>query len=104
MTVGANLLNVITLIAALCLLLLAMRWAFRSSHRMSGRPVDAADSTELGMLRVISSRVPRAEATRILALLTDAGIQASFSRRRDGNVDVLVFYDDAARAQAVLGR
>lgn len=100
---GGNLLTLITLLATLGVLVLVMRWASRSSHRPTGRPVDAADSTDLGMLHVISPGLPRAEAMQIRARLSDGGVRTSLSRRRDGHVDVLVFYDDAPRARVILG-
>jgi hypothetical protein len=36
------------------------------------------------------------------AVLGDAGIRSSISRRRNGDVDVLVFHDDLPRAQELL--
>jgi len=39
----------------------------------------------------------------VRARLGEVGIRTSLSRRRNGDVDVLVFHDDTARARAVLG-
>jgi ABC-type tungstate transport system permease subunit len=84
------------------LLLLAMRWTFRPSRPRYGRPVDAADSTDLGMLDVVASDLSRPDAMLVRARLGEAGIRTSLSRRRNGDVDVLVFHDDTARARALL--
>lgn len=94
------------IIAILVILLLALvlRWVFRPSR--SGavtRPVDAAESTELGLLTVIASALPRQQAMERRAQLGEAGIRSSMSKRRDGRLDVLVFHGDADRARAVLG-
>jgi len=101
--VGADLPTLLTVLVVLCVLVLLMRWIFTPSRRRYGRPVDAAESTDLGMLDVIASNLPRAEAMLMRAKLGEAGIRTSISRRRNGGVDVLVFHDDAARARTVLG-
>lgn len=54
------------------------------------------------MLEVIAADLTRAEALPLRAKLGEAGIRTSLSRRRNGDVDVLVFHDDAARARALL--
>jgi hypothetical protein len=54
------------------------------------------------MLDVIVADVPRAEAMRLRAKLGEAGIRTSMSRRRNGDMDVLVFKDDAEAARALL--
>jgi len=84
------------------LLLLAMRWTFKPSRPRYGRPVDAADSTDLGMLDVVASDLSRPDAMLVRARLGEAGIRTSLSLRRNGDVDVLVFHDDTARARALL--
>lgn len=99
---GADLATVLIMIVVLALLVLIMRWTFRPSHPRRGRPVDAADSPDLGMLDVIVADVPRDEAMQLRAKLGEAGIRTSMSRRRNGDMDVLVFKDDAATARAVL--
>lgn len=82
---------------------LIMRWAFRPSHRSAGMPlVDASDSAELGLLEVVATGLPRPAAMEIRATLGDAGIRSSMSRRRDGELDVLVFRTDLDRARALL--
>jgi hypothetical protein len=101
--VGADLPTLLTVLAALCVLTLVMRWTFRPSRPYHGRPVDAADSTDLGMLDVIAADLARDDALQVRATLGEAGIRTSISRRRNGDVDVLVFHDDAARARALLG-
>jgi len=100
--VGADLPTLLTAICALCLLLLAMRWTFKPSRPRYGRPVDAADSTDLGMLDVVASDLSRPDAMLVRARLGEAGIRTSLSLRRNGDVDVLVFHDDTARARALL--
>jgi hypothetical protein len=102
--VGADLPTLVTAFAALCVLLLLMRWAFTPARPRYGRPVDAAESTDLGMLDVIAADLSRADAMQLRARLGEAGIRTSLSRRRNGDVDVLVFRDDAGRARDLLGR
>ncbi len=84
-------------------LVLLMRWIFRPSHpRGSGPLIDAGDSVELGLLDVVATALPRTAAMRARAALGDAGIRSSMSRRRNGNLDVLVFRADADRARDLL--
>jgi len=91
-------------ILVVLVLIFVMRWIFTPSHR-SGRDArrDVSSSNDLGMLIVVLSDLPRPAALKARSTLGDAGLRSSISRRRDGNVDVLVFRDDAARARAVLG-
>jgi hypothetical protein len=100
--VGADLPTVLILVVVVTLLVVVMRWTFRPSRPRRGRPVDAADSPDLGMLDVIVADVPRAEALQLRAKLGEAGIRTSMSRRRNGDMDVLVFKDDAEAARALL--
>jgi hypothetical protein len=100
--VGADLPTFVTAVVALSLLALIMRWTFKPSRPRLGRPVDAADSADLGMLEVIAADLAHAEAMQARATLGEAGIRTSMSRRRNGAVDVLVFREDAARARALL--
>jgi HAMP domain-containing protein len=100
--VGADLPTLLVLLVVLAVLIVVMRWTFRPSRARRGRPVDAADSADLGMLDVIVADVPRAEAMRLRAKLGEAGIRTSMSRRRNGDMDVLVFKDDAEAARALL--
>jgi hypothetical protein len=91
-------------IAVVLLLGLVLRWVFRPSRRrVVTRPVDAAESDNLGLLTVITAGVDRQEALRRRAVLGDQGIRSSMSRRRDGSLDVLVFHADADRARILLG-
>lgn len=89
-------------LVALGVLALAMRWVFRRPHIVRGRPVDAAQSTELGLLQVVASGLPREEAMRRRAVLGDAGIRSSMSLRRDGAMDVLVFHGDVETARLLM--
>lgn len=87
---------------------LAVRWIFKPSHPRVGAKglVDATESAaggNLGMLDVLVTGVTRARALGVRNVLTEAGIRSSISRRADGNVDVLVFRDDAARAHDLVG-
>ena len=85
-------------------LALVMRWWFRPSRpRPATRPVDAADSFELGLLTVIVCGLDRQAALAHRAVLGDSRIRSSMSRRRDGRYDVLVFAGDANRARILLG-
>ena len=94
----------LTALVALGVLALTMRWVFRRPRLTAGTPrVDAADSAELGLLTVVVSAIPRDEAMRRRAVLGDAGIRSSMSRRHDGTMDVLVFHGDVERARILLG-
>ena len=91
-------------IIAVCVLLLlavVMRWVFAPSRPRRGRPVNAADARELGLLSVVST-LPRADAMSAQTRLSEAGIRASLSRRDDGRLDILVFTGDHSRARNVL--
>jgi hypothetical protein len=94
----------ITALIAVGVLALITRWVFSSSRRRSGRPVDAAESAELGLLTVVVSRVSRTEALQQRAVLGESGIRSSMSRRKDGTMDVLVFHADVDRARMLLGQ
>ncbi len=92
----------LTALIAIGVLALAMRWVFRRPRRYFATPVDASESAELGLLCVIASGLPRAEAMRRRAVLGEAQIRSSMSRRSDGTMDVLVFHADADRARILL--
>ena len=80
-----------------------LRWVFRPSRPRTGRrPVDAAESAELGLLTVVDTAADRQDALRRRARLQEAGIRSSMSRRRDGRFDVLVFRGDAEAARLQL--
>lgn len=93
----------ITVLIAIGLLALTTRWVFSSSRRRSGRPVDASESAELGLLTVVVSGVDRSDALHHRAVLGESGIRSSMSRRHDGTMDVLVFHADADAARILLG-
>ncbi len=88
---------------AVGVLALVMRWVFGSSRPRTGPMVDAADARELGLLHVVAAGLSRPEALRRQAVLAQAGIRASISRRRDGGTDLLVFTEDVDRARSALG-
>jgi hypothetical protein len=88
-------------VAMLLLLGLLMRWVFTPSHPRRGRPVNATDARELGLLSVVST-VARADAAGAQTRLGAAGIRCSVSRRDDGRVDLLVFTGDYEKARGVL--
>lgn len=94
--------GIIAILAVLALALV-VRWVFRPSrsHPVT-RPVDAAASADLGLLTVIVPGVPRDDAMRRRAVLGEANIRSSMSRRRDGLFDVLVFHADAVTARSLL--
>ncbi len=97
----------VVVVVVVLLLGLVLRWVFAPSRpRRSGRPVNAADaaaSGKLGLLTVITPGVGRQEALRRRAVLQEAGIRSSMSRRADGRYDVLVFGGDAQAARVQLG-
>ena len=87
------------------LLGLVLRWVFRPSRpRQATRPVDAAESPNLGLLTVVESGLSRQDALERRALLGAGGIRSSMSKRRDGRLDVLVFHGDADKARLLLDR
>lgn len=93
----------IVAILVILLLALVLRWVFKPSRPRQGtRPVDASASADLGLLSVVFAGAPRDDAMRIRAVLGEAGIRSSMSRRRDGLVDVLVFHADVDRARRLL--
>jgi hypothetical protein len=95
---------VLIALGVVLVLALVLRWVFRPSRpRMVDRPVDAADSPDLGLLTVIVTGVERRDALRRRAVLGEAGMRSSMSRRRDGRFDVLVFHADAEAARSLLG-
>lgn len=90
-------------VGVLLLLALVMRWVFAPSRPRRGRPVNAADARELGLLSVVST-LSRSEAAAASSRLSAAGIRCSLSRRDDAQVDVLVFTGDHTRARSVLAQ
>jgi hypothetical protein len=101
-TVTADVSALVVVILVVCVLSLITRWVFKPSRPRTGRVVDATESTDLGMLDVLAADLSRADAMSLRAVLGDAGIRSSISRRRNGDVDVLVFHDDLPRAQELL--
>lgn len=95
---------VLIALGVVLVLALVLRWVFRPSRpRLVHRPPDATDSPNLGLLTVIVSGLDRTDALRRRAVLGDAGIRSSMSKRRDGTLDVLVFSGDADAARILLG-
>jgi hypothetical protein len=94
----------ITALIAVGVLALVTRWVFRPSRPRAGRPVDASDSPELGLLTVVVGGVSRADALQHRAVLGESSIRSSMSRRQDRTMDVLVFHADADRARILLGQ
>lgn len=92
----------LTAVVAIAILALIMRWVFHRPRRVITRPVNAAESTELGLLAVVASNLSRPDAMARRAILGDAGIRSSMSRRHDGTMDVLVFTGDVERARILL--
>jgi hypothetical protein len=100
---SGDLSDLVTALVALAVLALLMKWIFTPSHRSGGYGlIDASDSADLGLLRVIATNLPRATAMELRATLGEAGLRSSMSRRRDGTHDVLVFDADVARARELL--
>ena len=94
---------IITAAVVILLLGLVMRWVFRPSRPgRAVRPPDAADSDNLGLLTVVLSGLSRSEALARRAVLGEAAIRSSVSKRRDGTLDLLVFKNDIERARLVL--
>lgn len=92
----------VTALLVVGVLAFVMRWVFKPSRkRQAGRPVDATESRELGLLTVVAT-VARSDAQTRRAQLGERGIRSSASRRSDGNVDVLVFHGDADAARRIL--
>lgn len=94
--------SIVVALVVVVLLGLILRWTFKPSRPRTGPIPDAADSTDLGLLDVVAEGRSRTEALELRATLGDAGIRSSMSKRRNGNVDVLVFRADADRARSLL--
>lgn len=92
----------LTALIALALLVLVMRWVFGTKRSRRSPPVDAGESTELGLLTVVATALLRIDAMHTRARLGAEDIRSSMSRRRDGSYDVLVFHADVDRAKALL--
>jgi ABC-type tungstate transport system permease subunit len=101
-TVTTDVSALVMVILVVCVLGLIMRWVFKPSRPRTGPIVDATESADLGMLDVLAADLSRSDAMTLRATLGDAGIRSSMSRRRNGDVDVLVFHDDLARARELL--
>ena len=101
-TVTADVSALVVVILVVCVLGLITRWVFKPSRPRTGPVVDATESTDLGMLDVLAADLSRSDAMSLRAVLGDAGIRSSISRRRNGDVDVLVFRDDLPRARELL--
>lgn len=101
---GADAYDLLIALAVAVLLMLVTRWVFRPSRpRQAQRPPDASVSPDLGLLTVVATGLDRTAALQRRAVLGEANIRSSMSRRRDGRYDVLVFNADAATARALLG-
>ena len=92
----------LTALVIVILLGFVLRWVFRPSRPPRGAPVDASESTELGLLTVVASGLHRTDAMAERARLGEAGIRSSMSRRHDGRMDVLVFHADVDQARRLL--
>jgi hypothetical protein len=101
-TVTNDVSALVVVIVVVCGLGLVTRWVFKPSRPRTGRIVDAAESADLGMLDVLATDLSRSDAMTLRATLGDAGIRSSMSRRKNGDVDVLVFHDDLPRARELL--
>jgi hypothetical protein len=101
-TVTTDVSALVVAILVVGVLSLVTRWVFKPSRPRTGPIVDATESTDLGMLDVLAADLSRSDAMTLRAVLGDAGIRSSISRRRNGDVDVLVFRDDLPRARELL--
>lgn len=102
---GSDAYDLVIAFVVVALLMLVTRWVFRPSRRrpITTRPLDAADSADLGLLTVVVTGIDRQAALQRRAVLGEAGIRSSMSKRRDGLLDVLVFRNDEAAARQLLG-
>lgn len=92
-------------LVVVAVLALVLRWVFKPSRpRPTSRPVDASASSQLGLLTVIVTGINRQQALSRRAVLGEAGIRSSMSKRHDGLLDVLVFHSDADAARMLLDR
>lgn len=100
---GSDPFALILALVVVLVLVLVMRWVFKPSRPHAVvRPLDAAESPDLGLLTVVATALDRQDALRRRATLGEAGIRSSMSRRRDGRLDVLVFSADADAARLLL--
>jgi hypothetical protein len=102
----------IVAVVVVCLLGLVLRWIFGTGRRRSpgarpaprpGQPNGGTGRpTDFGLLRQVAVLPARLEAEAARATLTAAGIRSTLTARPDGQVDVLVFAADVARARPLL--
>lgn len=91
----------IVAVVVVCLLALVLRWIFGGKRsRAPARPSGAVG--EYGLLRRIAVLDGPAEGDAVRAVLAEAGIRSTVTVRPDGQVELLVFPDDAERARALL--
>lgn len=94
-----SVLEPLVVVVVIGLLVLLMRWVFRSSAPRAGLPRHGGD---LGLLQPVTTVASRAEADRLRAILADAGIRCTVGVRPDDRIDLLVFAADADRARDLI--
>ncbi len=81
------------------LLAIVLRWTFGS--RRTGL-IRSGRSGDTGLLRPVAVVETRAQANALRALLSDANVRSTLDTGPDGRIRLLVFAEDADRAQGVV--
>ncbi len=90
-------------LGALGILVLLLRWTFRSGVSVVAKRPKPGTDDEYGLLVAIASPSTYVEGEILRRTLEDAKIRATLTHTLSGP-RVMVFPDDEARARAVLGR
>lgn len=89
-------------VAVLVLLVFILRWAFARGGSVVAAPPRPGTPLDYGLLVPIAEAASRAEAAQMVARLHQASIDAGVADTTEG-IRVMVWPDDAVRAEAVLG-
>lgn len=89
-------------IAMLVVLAVILRWAFSRGGSVVAAPARSGSPLDYGLLVPIAEPASRGEAAQMLVRLRQAGIHSGVADTTDG-LRVMVWPDDAVRAESVLG-
>lgn len=89
-------------VAALALLVLILRWAFAHGDSVVAAPAQPGTPADYGLLVPVAEPTSRADAQQMVGRLRGAGISSGVADTTEG-MRVMVWPDDAVRAEQVLG-